>query len=150
MRDDRGQTAQDFAVGISVFVLTTAFALAYVPTAVFPFDQAPDGETATQADRLADSLVADFAVDGSRTTLNESATRTFLRHNNSSAAIRANYSLPATASVNVTLEHPNGTAVNATAWDAAAGTRYADQEAGVASRLVTVGGSRYRLVVRVW
>jgi hypothetical protein len=144
----RGQTAQDFAVGISVFVVTTAFVIAYVPTAVFPFDQGYGSETSTQAERLADSLVSDLAVEGSLTELNDSATTAFLTGNESSASIRSNYSLPPTASVNVTLEHLNGTAVMSR--DGRAGARYSDQNAGVASRLVTLDGNRYRLVVRVW
>jgi hypothetical protein len=148
MRDARGQTAQDFAVGVSVFVVTVALVLAYVPTAVFPFEQNVTTGTGAQADRLADSLVSDFAVDGSFTELNRSAVEEFFAGNATSEAVRTNYSLPVTASVNVTLEHPNGTAVGS--WDTQAGGRYADQDASVASRLVTLDDSRYRLVVRVW
>jgi hypothetical protein len=146
--DIRGQTAQDFAVGISVFIVTVALVLAYVPTAVFPFTQGTQTETASQADRLADSLVADFAREGALTDLEESSVDAFFVGNDTSEAIRTNYSLPATASVNVTIEHPDGTPV--AAWDAEAGVRYADQDASVASRLVALDGDRYRLVVRVW
>jgi hypothetical protein len=146
--DTRGQTAQDFAVGISVFVVTTAFVIAYVPTAIFPFDQNLESATATQADRLADSLVDDFAVEGSLTEVNESELDAFLAGNDSSESIRANYSLPETATVNVTLEYQSGASIGA--WDSQAGDRYSGQAAGVATRLVTVDGSRYRLVVRVW
>jgi hypothetical protein len=51
----RGQTTLDFAVGISIFLLTMAFVLSFVPGILGPFESGPQEETVV-ADRVANQL----------------------------------------------------------------------------------------------
>ena len=60
---DRGQTTQDFAVGIGLFLLAMAFVFAYVPTLVTPFSTPVGGAETAQADRIAATLVDDLSED---------------------------------------------------------------------------------------
>ncbi len=60
---DRGQTTQDFAVGIGIFLLAMAFVFSYVPTLLTPFTtDVGAGETA-QADRIAATIVDDLSEE---------------------------------------------------------------------------------------
>ncbi len=54
---DRGQTTQDFAVGIGVFLLTIAFVFTYVPSFATPYESSVGGAETAQADRIADRIV---------------------------------------------------------------------------------------------
>ncbi|MFB6117628.1 hypothetical protein [Halosegnis sp.] len=62
---ERAQTALDFAIGASVFLVVVAFVLTFVPGIIQPFESSTQQETAA-ADRLAEQLgsgmlVADIA-----------------------------------------------------------------------------------------
>lgn len=60
--DARGQTAQDFAVGIGVFLLAIAFVFSYVPTLI-GMDETQASAGASQADRIADTIVDELEGD---------------------------------------------------------------------------------------
>ncbi|WP_255191886.1 DUF7287 family protein [Natronobeatus ordinarius] len=60
---DRGQTTQDFAVGIGLFLLAIAFVFTYVPTLITPFSTPVGGAETAQADRIAATIVDDLSVD---------------------------------------------------------------------------------------
>lgn len=145
----RGQTTQDFAVGVSVFLLTVAFVLAYVPTVLTPVTSEADPAADAEAGRVASAVVGNLTVPGFTTRLDRDRTDRFFTVHDSSAAIRANYSLSADRSVNVTLRSLNGTLADDVP-DPYAGDDYRDQTVGRASRVVTYNESRYRMVVRVW
>lgn len=51
----RGQTTLDFAVGMSIFLLTLAFVFTFVPGMLAPFDDTTQAETVA-ANRVADNL----------------------------------------------------------------------------------------------
>jgi len=55
---DRGQTTQDFAIGIGIFILAVAGVFIFLPTVAAPFETGGGAQTA-QADRIADRIVAD-------------------------------------------------------------------------------------------
>lgn len=55
MGADRGQTTLDFAIGISVFLITVAFVLAFIPGMLQPFTGGLEEETVA-VNRVADSL----------------------------------------------------------------------------------------------
>ncbi|GAB7017977.1 DUF7287 family protein [Halostagnicola bangensis] len=57
---DRGQTAQDFAIGIGIFLLAVAFAFATVPSLVGPDAVESDSAAYAQADRVATAIVDDL------------------------------------------------------------------------------------------
>jgi hypothetical protein len=150
-RRDRAQTQQDFAVGVSVFLLGVFFVFAFVPTTIAPTG-ADTESSAYVADRLAESVLEDVtdpaeanAVDG------DSLGRFFLFHN-TTADLRANYSLERTTQANVTFETLNGTTVRAPIgnYTLAAGEEYPGQVGVSQARVVRVGNDRFRLVVRVW
>lgn len=57
---DRGQTTQDFAIGIGIFVLAVAFAFATVPVLVGPDAVSSDGDAYAQTDRITTAIVDDL------------------------------------------------------------------------------------------
>ncbi|WIV67778.1 DUF7287 family protein [Natrialbaceae archaeon AArc-T1-2] len=59
---DRGQTTQDFAVGIGIFLLALAFAFSFIPTFMTPFETPVGGGETEQADRIAATIVDDLSV----------------------------------------------------------------------------------------
>ena len=60
---DRGQTTQDFIVGIGVFILAVAFVFSFLPTMLTPFDSSTSGGQTAQADRVADRVVHDLSTE---------------------------------------------------------------------------------------
>ncbi|QSW98093.1 DUF7287 family protein [Haloterrigena alkaliphila] len=156
---DRGQTTQDFAVGIGVFILAIAFVFSFLPTMLTPFDSSVTGGQTAQADRIADRVVHNLSESTDRP--NEIDGTEF---SEDYAADDANLStlvgLRSIDQVNIRLEHPNGSAVNDPGnWTA--GSEYRNQSAASSARLVTVGDTppgvsepgcdpACRLVVRVW
>ena len=64
-RDGRAQTTLDFAVGMSVFLLTVAFVLSFTPNIVAPFSGSGTEDTVT-ANRVASQLVEGTLADPDR------------------------------------------------------------------------------------
>ncbi|MFC6724261.1 hypothetical protein ACFQE1_07715 [Halobium palmae] len=152
--DDRGQTTQDFAVGVSIFVLVVAFALTFLPTTVTPFDDRANAPSSAQADRVATGVLGDLSYDGTSNGLDTEATVEFFDDEDADS-IRAAYDLPTTTSVNVSLQNLDGTRVeNDTIGDLyrpiAVGDPIRPRSVATATRIVALGSDRYRLVVRVW
>ena len=146
--DDRGQTAQDFAVGIGIFLLAVAFVFSYVPTALVPFTPDVGAAEDAQADRLAATVLEELTEE--RTNhLAESIEE----YDDGDLGVRT------VDSVNVTLQSLNGSTTYAGAGDA-----YDGGASASASRIVTVESEvaadldfendecepACRLVVRVW
>ncbi|RQG99673.1 DUF7287 family protein [Natrarchaeobius oligotrophus] len=59
----RGQTTQDFVVGIGIFVLAVAFVFTTVPTFLATPTGSVDGADLAQADRVAAVIVSDLETD---------------------------------------------------------------------------------------
>lgn len=161
MSNGRGQTTQDFAVGVGVFLLTVAFVLAYVPTALPQPANDTSASREAQADRIADEMVDNLSLDSTGTRMKATPTDCFFEFNDDSSTLQENFSLPATVQANVTLQNLDGTRVdhdplNGSAsclnddFDVFAESEYRNQSAGSASRLVVYNGTHYRLLVRVW
>jgi hypothetical protein len=64
-RTDRGQTNLDFAVGVSVFLLTAIFVLTFVPGMLEPFEEGTQEEISS-ADRIATQLVEETLASPDR------------------------------------------------------------------------------------
>lgn len=157
---DRGQTAFDFFVGMSVFLVTLSIVLAFVPTMVQPFDSEA-GPNMVVADRSAallaeDLLVADVASPG---VLNTTCTVDFFDDDPDVADCRFTQdgsnlvdalAVDPYTSVNVTVESA-GTVLTVDSHALQAG-RSPPVTADVVSarRAVLVDGSRAILRVRVW
>ena len=59
---DRGQTVQDFSVGIGIFILAIAFTMTFVPTMITPHDDV-DGTQTAQADRIAGTVLHNLSAE---------------------------------------------------------------------------------------
>ncbi|QLG50538.1 DUF7287 family protein [Natrinema halophilum] len=156
--DTRGQTTQDFAIGIGIFLLAIAFVFSFLPSVITPFDSSVGGAETAQADRIADLLVHNLS------TPNESANRINesdfdARYSNADLStelgLRASDSGDAVYDhVNVTVETFQGEDVNTSTLSG--GDVYDNQSAASAARIVTIEGDpaecdpACRLVVRVW
>ncbi|ELY87602.1 hypothetical protein C483_16923 [Natrialba hulunbeirensis JCM 10989] len=166
---ERGQTTQDFAVGIGIFILAIAFVFSFLPSLITPFDSPAGGAETAQADRIADQVVADLA-DGDRpneitsdefgeryTDANETklSKQIGLRANENEEIVYDN--------VNISIEVLNPQDAESRYIDTdspAAGDTYDNQSAASAARIVTVVDkdgtpvdgceSACRLVVRTW
>lgn len=156
---DRGQTNQDYVVGIGVFLLAIAFVFAYAPNFVTPFTASVGSAETAQADRLAATIVDNLSDDPERPNhLDADAfedtygNETKLVENLSIRAIDGGTSIDR---VNVSIEPVDGdTAIDE---NLSSGPVYrSDQPAASAARIVTVEGRENecdpacRLVVRVW
>ena len=158
----RGQTTIDFATGIGLFVLVAAFVVAFVPGIFVPFD---GGSDVGAADRVAESLATDRLGDP-RTpyVLNATCTAGFfeqLRNDTFSAPSACRFDTtirdPARLSgldatdLNVTVERLRGGVVASGGTTLAAGpTPPTAGSVTTARRVVLLGGTQYRLVVRAW
>ncbi|WP_226006148.1 DUF7287 family protein [Natrinema salinisoli] len=158
---DRGQTTQDFAVGIGVFLLAIAFVFSFLPSVVTPYDSSVGGAETAQADRIADLIVHDVStetpneIDGSefdgRYTDENLTAELGLRASDSDDVVFDR--------VNVSVETFGGAAVDTS--ELSGGDVYDDQSAASSARIVTLDGDGIsagsgdcdpacRLVVRVW
>lgn len=158
--EDRAQTTLDFAIGMSVFLLTVAFAFTFVPSMTAPFVDGSQPDTAT-ADRVASHLAEGQLADPDDPyVLNETCTQKFFENNTApdhcafeeDPGFRERIGVDDGANVNVTLER--ATYVG--------GDRQYDVEYGigddpenadsivVARRVVSHDGQDKTLFVRVW
>jgi hypothetical protein len=152
---DRGQTTQDFALGIGVFLVTVAFVLAFVPTVLVPFQAGPSEADASNAQLLATDLSENLSRSGYATRLNESRTDRFFAVHDDGETISANYSLSVRTNANVTLENLDGTPIDPSAnpdfsYHPRTGDGLTTVPTASASRVVVYEGDSYRLLVRVW
>jgi hypothetical protein len=153
MSGKRAQTTQDFAIGVSVFLLAVLFVFAYLPSTLASGD-AEIEQRSYVADGLASSVFGNVSDTDDANQLNGTRTHRFFARHNDTAALRANYSLPATANANVTLETLQGTPATVdrggSPIPAVAGDTYTERTGATTTRIVRLDGTRYRLVVRVW
>lgn len=142
----RAQTTMDFAAGVSIFLVTVAFAFAFVPGIITPFAD-PDVGDPVSANRVADDLATDrlgtpdrpYALDAERTAA-------FFAGDEADDLALRSYK-----AVNVTIEDAAGDVTSVDGVRAAAGRTIPDNaDTTVAWRTVAVGGDRFELVVRAW
>jgi uncharacterized protein (UPF0333 family) len=149
--DDRGQTLQDYALGIGIFILSVAIVLSFIPSILAPFN-APIGDSVTaRADRSSDRLTYSLSEAEQLNVLNVTETENFFANQSSSTEVREYLGLSKTTNVNVTIHDPstdNVATVNSV--QLAAGEPYGDTPIAASSRIVLVEGQPYRLTVRLW
>lgn len=167
---DRGQTVIDFAVGAGVFLLTVGVVFAFIPTIFEPFSNAVGGSTLV-ADRTADHLAGSLlAADPASPSVLSTACAAAFFGANDTLATDANCGFtadePTTAllgvgdrDVNVTVRQlrdspstgpPVERSVDGAGYLLTRGTTGSQTDVSVASRVVSLGGEQYRLVVKVW
>lgn len=146
MTMSRAQTTMDFAAGVSIFLVTVAFAFAFVPGIITPFAD-PDVGDPVSANRIADDLATDRLGSPDRPyALDTDQTATFFADDAVDELALRDYK-----SVNVTLLTTGGDVATVDDVRAATGQSVpSDADTTVAWRSVSVGGARYELVVRVW
>lgn len=152
---DRGQTAQDFAVGIGLFLLAVAFVFGFVPQVVEPFETGVGASEAAQADRAGALIVGNLSVEDRPNELNHTATDRYFDGLDADE-LRNRTGLPFSARVNVTVrELSDDTLVSGATSTWAAGVSHREgREAASATRIVRTTGDQCdpgcRVVVRVW
>lgn len=146
----RGQTTIDFAMGMSVFLLTVAFAFALLPSIFAPFTAPIDDDLTTRADRTTASLVSNLSTGGNALDPQLAAYR-LDPTNGTSAALRASFGLPKTTRINVTVTDPeSGSVPTVRGIELRGGTAVGDQPTAASSRIVTIADDVYRLTVYLW
>jgi hypothetical protein len=148
--DRRGQTLQDFATGVSLFVVVVAATITLLPPVLSPFDAAITADQSATASRLTDETVRRLTLAGSDNRLNASATTDFfspLAAPTDEDDLQALYGTGERLQINVTLD-------TATATDPTIGAPYEGRSVAAVARVVADGGRlcrpSCRIVVRVW
>ncbi|QSG03241.1 DUF7287 family protein [Natranaeroarchaeum sulfidigenes] len=162
--EERAQTAQDFAIGISIFLLVVGAVFAYFPTLFTPYGQAIQGEdTSAQAERVG-MLIVDG--EGERNTITQEDYDEWFDEKDGED-LQEQAGLASTSQVNVTITplSPDESGEDVPM----SGHTYEDQDASSVSRIVKTDGDwtedygdieettdedsdspAYRLTVRVW
>jgi hypothetical protein len=157
-RSNRAQTAQDFAVGISIFLLTVGFIFAFVPNLLTPFDTDVGTEQQAQADRVATTVISETTTDEAANVLDESEVSYFdTLGDGELEPIQNETGLPFTARINVTVtEIGQDDPRTVSGTELSAGPVFREsQPAASATRIVVLEGSDRcdpgcELTVRVW
>ncbi|WP_313690859.1 DUF7287 family protein [Halorarum halobium] len=112
--DERGQLLLDYAAGVSVFLLATAFVFAFVPTLFTPYSASMERSATIANERVTTELLHDVTVEGSRTELNETLVDDLFggvagpdEFTSTGDGLRDRYELPDRRRINVTLETPD-------------------------------------------
>jgi hypothetical protein len=153
----RGQTPQDFAVGISIFLLTVMFVFAFVPSVLQPSRAGEEVTLTTEGDRVASNIVSNLSVPGRPNHLNESKLDDFVtKYKTNTDTFRNDYGLGTFTDVNVTVRQLDGfgTVKNSSDDPYRFGEEYRTQDAVVVQRIVTIDDSQCqngcKLIVRLW
>lgn len=166
-RDERGQSLNDFVIGVALFLLVLGFTFAFLPTIFQPFVE--EGPSSTQrADRTADHLVGDLLAENESRSgtpaaaipglLNATCTEAYFDGASpeppgcrfATADVHVTTALPPRTRVNVTVRH-NGSIVGLGTTQLARGEN-PERDSGVARavRIATLGDQDVTVIVRVW
>ena len=159
----RAQTAQDFAVGISLFLLVVAFTFAFLPNVIAPFQTDTTAGSQAQVDRLAADLVHEFEEEPGTNQLEEQRLADHL-FGEDGEFVRDEYALPFTARVNITIENVqdqgDNVPITVAGEEATVGETYRDDPSVSKTRIVEVVDTNgdlvgdcepaCRLTVRIW
>lgn len=177
---ERGQTTLDFAIGVSIFLISIAFVFTFVPGTLQPFTQGAQDETAG-TDRVADLIVLDLTTEpGDAYILDGNCMAALLSDGAGTgcgfdgATLSARLDLPPRQSINVTVRgDPSGSGPELLCWDESkkdvvgvsgscdvsdgdvrlvTGDSLPQQRTSVvtARRVVTIEGTLATVAVRMW
>lgn len=143
---ERGQTAHDYLIGVTVMLLTLAGTFALVPGLFTPFQEPVAGDEQTMADRLADDLVEQHQMPRRSNTIKSGSLDTALEDDNFENTL-ARSGIPRSGiNVNVTVDGGN----------LDGGDPYTTDEGAAATSIrivrfdTDVCDPACRLIVRVW
>ncbi|MCU4716590.1 DUF7287 family protein [Halapricum hydrolyticum] len=147
LTDERGQTLQDFAVGIGVFLVVFVFVLSLFPGLLTPFQSSASGAERAQAEQVTTQMMHNLSEGSEPNHLN--ATRVTATLNQPESDLRDRFGLPSTVNLNITVETLDGeTHIESTV------NRLYDREVATSARIITMDDPECdpacRLVVRVW
>ena len=145
---ERGQTTHDFAIGISIFLLTAVFVVTFVPNVTTPFATGITEIEQEQSQGAARLLVSDLSTSDASTALNTSRTDAFFDQSWDDDDLQERLALPSTAKVNITVRATSGDGTIVP--ELTAGDIYRGEAGATSVRIVTYNDQSYRLEVRVW
>lgn len=152
--NQRGQTLHDFAIGVSVFLITLSVVLTMIPGIFTPFSASTQSQHSVIADRVASGVLDDLSEDGTRNRLDTAGTDAFFDDASTpvdATDLRNRYGLERTANVNVELITGEESF--------AVGDDYEGRAVASTQRVVTMDGTgsggwscspSCRIIVRVW
>ncbi|WP_206335404.1 hypothetical protein [Natronolimnobius sp. AArcel1] len=148
---DRGQTTQDFAVGIGIFILAVAFVFSFLPSIVTPYDSSIGGAETAQADRISDKALDNLSTGADPNEIDADALEEFEDEHDMVKAfgLRTANSGNNIDRLNVTVQELDSDDDEWSFGD----TYDEDQPAASSARIVSVDDDdedAYRLIVRVW
>lgn len=161
---ERGQTTLDFAVGMSVFLLTVIFVIAYAPTMFDPF-AGGSGAKLVVADQAATTLSGDLLVASTAEpgTLSSGCVVAFFEEEEDpgdSCPTEADFDPFDSAlsldgrNANITIHELDAPASDPATIDGVgltlSNSDSVPSDIAVATRTVSIDGQQYRLTVRVW
>jgi hypothetical protein len=156
---ERGQTLYDYALGISLFVLTITATVSLLPSLIPTGQDGPSGAVTAATDRVAQDVLTNGTTSTARdgNTLDPEGLQSL--ETLSDEELQRWFALRTTWQVNVTVTTLDGESfvADGDASPLAAGSTYRGQAGGEAVRIVTLSNDSYadctpacRLVVRVW
>lgn len=155
--EDRGQTLQDYLLGVLLVLLTIAGVFAFFPEVFVPFEDTVDSGSQQMADELADEVVAVNATAGSERTVDLAALNRTLQDPDEFQRLVNRSGTPDWKQVNVTVK--DGDQVLFTGEAPTVGSVYRENSSGpTATRIRTIRAANEssacaggcRVVVRVW
>jgi len=161
-RRDRAQTAQDYALGISIFLLVLSFVIGYFPSLLEPYDSGAGAAESATGNRVSQTIISEVGSGRAPNDINSTLAATYFTSNLSSDEVRKNLSLSEDTFVNVTVKTLNRSSLlevtdpSGTPIALAGGHTYQNESAVTVSRVITMrddlGACRpaCRIVVRVW
>ena len=149
----RGQTLQDYTIGISLFLITVAAVLAGLLGFTSPLTAGVSAEDISQSERVSTAMVGNHSTGRQPNELNASQLSTTM--NQPVEQLRTRWGIERTTSLNVSLVTLNGTRiVDRGGNELAVGASATNRSTATASRIVTLDDGTCdpscRLVVRTW
>lgn len=152
----RGQTPQDYVIGIVVFIAVLVVVIGFLPTLTEPFQSGVQSDDSAQADRVAQQAVANLSTVKEPNQLNSTKLDRLLELDGQEMQDR--FGLPVATQVNLTVVTLNGSDYVENAADEPLTSKndYFSGNAATTARIVRLSGDGHtcepacRLVVRVW
>lgn len=149
----RGQTLQDYTIGISLFIITVSAVLAGLLGFTSPLSAGVTSEDVSQSQRITTAMVQNLSTGPQPNELDAVRLNTTL--NRSAEQLQSRWGLERTTSLNITLSTLNGTRiVERDGVKLTVGSSYTNRSTATSSRVVTLDDGTCapscRLVVRTW
>ena len=146
---DRGQTLQDFAIGIGIFIIAFVIVLSLFPGLLFPFQSATSGSERAEAQTVSTSIVSNNSVGTAQNNLSVTEIQPLFDPSTTEADLQARFGLSDTTNINITIETLDGESIIF-----GSANEPGEREVATSTRIVTMNDPECapacRLVVRVW